>query len=531
MKFPGHSVHVIAALAGGLFHVLSAVPVAAAIPCASLAGTTLPNTIITLAENVAAGKFTPPTTQRAVAPAAPGRRGGGQDGAPAAGPARGGRGGNPYANVPEFCRVVATLKPSGDSDIKIEVWLPVSGWNNKLLAVGNGGWAGTITYNALVTAVVGGYVGVSTDTGHTGSNAENFVLDHPEKVLDFAYRAVHEMTVSAKALADKFYGAAPQFSYFQGCSTGGRQALTEAQRYPLDFDGIIAGANAMNSEYLHATQIWVTQQAQRSEASVIPQAKYALLHEAALKACDAKDGVVDRLIENPRQCKFDPAVLICKPGDNGDSCLTADQVETAKRVYAGPGVWPGYEVGSEAQWNSLLTRPVGIAYDMYRLLLFKDPRWDFKTLDVKKDIPAFQKTANATWGTDANLKPFFDHGGKLLMYHGWADAGIPSGNSINYYNDVLKKVGTAQAGNSIRLFMVPGMGHCGGGDGPNQFDTLSSLDRWVQTGKPPQQIIASRPASLGAEPMTRPLCPYPQIASYRGSGSTNDAANFACKAP
>ncbi len=345
-----------------------------------------------MAQVVAAGQF--------VAPVAPGRgaRGGGRgadadavnpgdananDAAPRAAVAGEPRG-NPYLNLPAFCRIAATLKPSSDSEIKIEVWMPLSGWNNKLLAVGNGAWAGSISYNAMAPGLAAGYATTSTDTGHTGGQAATFV-DRPEKVIDFAYRAVHEMNVSAKAISAAFYGGGPRLSYFQGCSTGGRQALTAAQRYPLDFDGIIGGATAVNASRLHGTQVWSAQQAHRDDASLIPMNKYAAIHDAALKACDALDGVTDRVIDNPRQCRFDPSILLCKEGDSA-TCLTAAQVETVKRVYAGPGLFPGYEYGSEGGWNGTLANPVGIANDMYRYLVFNNPNWDYKTLDIEKDV-------------------------------------------------------------------------------------------------------------------------------------------------
>jgi feruloyl esterase len=481
-------------------------PFLTAAPCESLRSLALPNTTVTAAEVVGPGQF-----------AAPAGRGGG-------------RGGNVFANLPAFCRVAATLKPSSDSDIKIEVWMPASGWNNKLLAAGNGGWAGSIGYNDLAGGVAAGYAAASTDTGHTGGSA-TFVVDHPEKVIDFAHRAVHEMAVAAKAIVAGFYGGGPRLSYFRGCSTGGRQALTAAQRYPRDFDGIIAGATAANASRLHGAQIWFAQQAHRDEASLIPANKYAAIHDAVLKACDALDGVEDRVLENPRQCKFDPAVLLCKDGDAA-SCLTAPQVETVKRVFAGPGLFPGLELGSENGWNGTLANPVGIANDMYRYLVFDNPGWDYRTLSIERDVAAFDKAIGATMNSsDTNLKPFFDNGGKLLMYHGWADPGIPAGNSVEYYTSVVNRLGgPAQTSNSIRLFMLPGVGHCGGGDGPSAFDSLGALDTWRDKGTPPDSIQASRSVN-GAVEKTRPLCPYPQVAQYKGTGSTNDAANFACKAP
>ena len=478
----------------------------AAVPCESLSTLTLPKATITLAQSVAPGAFTPP----------------------AAGRGGGARGGNPYANLPAFCRVAATLTPTSDSDIKIEVWMPASGWNNKLLAVGNGAWAGSISYNAMGPAVSAGFAATSTDTGHTGGSA-TFVVDHPEKVIDFSYRAVHEMTIAAKAISAAFYGGGPRLSYFQGCSTGGRQALTSAQRYPLDFDGIIAGASAVNASRLHGTQVWVAQQSHRDDASLIPQNKYAALHDGVLAACDALDGVKDRVIEDPGKCRFDPGVLLCKEGDNA-TCLTAPQVETARRVFAGPGLFSGYAYGSEGGWNGTLSNPVGIAYDMYRYFVFNDPGWDYRNLNIERDVPAFDKAIGAVMNSsDTNLKPFVDHGGKLLMYHGWADPGIPAGNSVQYYNDVVKNLGgAAKTSNDIRLFMLPGVGHCAGGDGPSTWDSLSALDQWRDKGKAPDSILASR-STNGVVEKTRPLCPYPQTAQYKGTGDTNDAANFTCK--
>jgi feruloyl esterase len=261
----------------------------------------------------------------------------------------------------------------------------------------------------------------------------------------------------------------------------------------------------------------------------MPVNKYALLHDAVLQACDALDGVTDRVIDNPRQCKFDPAVLLCKEGDV-PTCLTAAQVETAKRVYAGPGIFPGYEYGSEGGWNGTLANPVGIAYDMYRYLVFNNPDWDYKTLNIERDVALFDQAIGSTMNSsDTNLKPFFDRGGKLLMYHGWADPGIPAGNSVEYFTEVTNGMGgAAPASTSIRLFMLPGVGHCGGGDGPSTFDSLGALDQWRDQGAAPDSILASRSVN-GAIEKTRPLCPYPQVAEYRGTGSPNDAANFACK--
>ena len=500
----------------------------AATPCESLATLTLPTTTITLAQSVAAGAFTPPPAPRGA--------GGGVRGQGAGG--RGGGGGGPqfdYKSLPAFCRVAATLKPSSDSGIKIEVWLPAAAWNGKLQSVGNGAWAGTIGYTAIGTALAAGYAAAGTDTGHTG-NDPGFALGHPEKVTDFAYRSVHEMTVAAKAIINAFYGNGPKLSYFNGCSTGGKQALTEAQRYPLDYDGIIAGAAAIYATHLQGMQTWVGQMAHKDEGAMIPDGKAALLKNAVLEACDARDGVKDGVLEDPRSCNFDPKALACKSGD-GPSCLTAPQVELAQKIYQGPTdrngrqLFPGLEHGTEAGWSGTGLagpRPMSLAVETFSHLTFQDPKWDFRTFDFERDVALADKAIGEKMNSiDPNLKPFFDHGGKLLMYHGWADPGIPARNSVIYYSSVVNKLGKPKTADSIRLFMVPGMGHCSGGDGTSTFDKIGPLDQWVEKGKAPDQIIASRVRN-GTADRTRPLCPYPQVARYKGTGSTDSAENFTC---
>lgn len=494
-----------------LFLLCAAIPAFAA-SCESLASLSLKGGTITVAEPVAAGAFQQP-----------GARGGR------------GRGANAYASLPAFCRVAATLKPTSDSEIKVEVWLPVGSWNGALQSVGNGAWAGTIGYAAMATALGAGYAAASTDTGHTGGSA-NFVVEHREKVIDFAYRAVHEMTVAAKAIAAGYYGQAPKHSYFNGCSTGGRQALTEAERYPGDYDGVIAGDPDVVASRVHGAQLFAAQVAHSTDASYIPPGKYTALHAAALEACDALDGVKDGVIEDPTRCHFDPQVLLCKDAD-APSCLTAAQVDTAKKTYAGThagkaALW-GLEPGSEAGWASLSgPQPLGIALETYQYLVYKDPKWDFHTLDPVRDVPAADKALIPIGmdASDADLRPFFSHGGKLLMYHGWADPGIPPMFSVEYYKAVAEKVGQKKAADEIRLFMVPGMGHCGGGDGPSTFNAMAALSQWVERGKAPEEIPASH-MTRGQGDRTRVLCPYPQTAVYHGSGSTDDAANFACKTP
>jgi feruloyl esterase len=516
-----------------LFAAIYANTLHAAVPCESLMGFSMKNVTITLAKGVGAGEFTPPPAGRGAAPAAPSVAA--PDGA-AAPPARGGPPPVSYKDLAAFCRVAATLTPVPDSEIKIEVWLPATGWNGKLEAVGNGAWAGSISTPALATALRAGFAGASTDTGHSGGNPATFVPGHPEKVIDFAYRSVHEMTVTAKALINAYYGSAPKFSYFNGCSTGGRQAITAVQRYPKDFDGVVAGASAMNVSRLQGNQAWTGQVTHLNEAGYIPATKYPALHAAALNACDMLDGVKDGVIENPRVCKFDPKALQCT-GEDNISCLTAPQVEVARKIYSGvtnsksgKSVFPGLEPGSEMGWATLSgPRPMALGVEVYRYLVHQDANWDLKSFNADTDIPLAEKIIGPIMdAVDPNLKPFVDHGGKLLMYHGWADPGISPRNSVNYYQSVVDKLGSSKASNSIRLFMVPGMGHCNGGNGTDRFDALAAIDQWAEKGIAPDSMPASH-QTRGVVDKTRPLCAYPKTAQYKGSGDTNEAANFVCK--
>ncbi|HEY6342278.1 MAG TPA: tannase/feruloyl esterase family alpha/beta hydrolase [Bryobacteraceae bacterium] len=490
-----------------------AVRPAVAASCDTLASLTLPHAKIHLAQSVAAGAFTAGAN---------------------------GRGGAAFRNLPAFCRVGATLAPSPDSAIEIEVWLPENGWNRSLQSVGNGAWAGSIGFQAMATALATGYAAASTDTGHTGNNA-NFILGHPEKVTDFAWRAVHEMTVAAKAIVAAYYGQPAAHSYWNGCSTGGRQALVEAQRFPNDYDGIIAGAPANYVTHLQGQQVWMNKIVHEDEASFMPPEKFRLLHEAVLKTCDDLDGVKDGVLEDPTRCRFDPQAIACASGESSN-CLSPAQVEAARKIYSGPlsaktgrPLFPGLERGSETGWTTLSAqKPMSLAEETYKFLVFQDPKWNYMTFDADRDMAAADKLIGATMNSiNPDLRPFFGHGGKLLMYHGWADPGIAPRNSVNYYENVVEKTGAAKA--SIRLFMVPGMGHCRGGDGTDTFDAMAALSDWAEKGKAPDRIEAShetRGIDVGrAVDRTRPLCPYPQSAQYQGSGSTDESANFICRAP
>jgi feruloyl esterase len=479
----------------------------AATPCEQIKSLSFPDTVITASEEVPAGAYHTPGPAGAQQPA---------------------------LELPAHCRVTAILKPSSDSEIGVEIWMPASDWNGKFQAVGGGGWAGVISYGALALALQDGYATASTDTGHKGGDAV-FALGHPEKVIDFSYRAVHEMTMKAKAMITAFYGRGPRLSYWNGCSTGGRQGLMEAQRYPEDFDGIIAGAPANYETHLHAWSVAVGMATHKEKGSFLTPADLSLLNQAVLAACDAKDGVKDGLLNDPRKCHFDPSTLLCRTSTS-QHCLTAAQVEAAKKIYAplksstGEIIFPTMQPGSELGWSVLAggPEPVPLVTGTFKYLAHEDPKWDWHTFNADSDTE-LADSKDIINATNPDLKAFQSRGGKLLMYHGWNDQLIAPENSINYYSSVMERMGPNQ-GNWFRLFMAPGMQHCRGGPGPNQFNVMGVIERWRESGTAPDQITAYHVTGNRVD-MTRPLCPYPQVAQWTGIGNTNDAANFVCKAP
>jgi feruloyl esterase len=483
--------------------------------CTALAALALPDTTITSAQSVAPGPFTPTMPAAAPTPALAAN-------APPSQP----------IVLPRHCRVAAVMKPSTDSHIEIEVWLPASDWNGKFQAVGNGGWAGSLNEAGMASALREGYATASTDTGHKGANAL-FAIGHPEKLIDFGYRAVHELAVKAKAIITAYFQRRPRVSYWNGCSTGGRQGLMSAQRYPEDFDAIIAGAPANYHTHLQASGIARALPRLLDPSRTVSVAKLALVNGAVLDACDARDGVKDGLLNDPRACTFDVSVLLCK-GADAETCLTAAQVASVKEHYEavklrnGQEVFPGKDPGSETAWGALAVGEiVGPAPGSFQIV-HDDPNWDPRTFDLERDLRlADERVGVFTNAINPDLRAFKARGGKLLLYHGWNDGLISAGNSIKYFNSVLEKMGRDQQ-NWLRLFMVPGMGHCRGGEGPNQIQWMAALERWHESGKPPDRIDAVRVTDARVD-MTRPLCPYPQVAQYTGVGSTNDTANFVCK--
>jgi feruloyl esterase len=493
--------------------------------CAGLTSQQLPHTTITTAEANRSGSFIPPGSTNAL------------------------------GNLPPFCRVAGVIAPTPDSQIAFEVWLPLDDWNGKFAGVGNGGWAGTVSFGALADQLRRGYATASTNTGHEGSpgtNAARFAFDKPEQLIDFAYRAHHETAVQAKALVQTFYGKPAARSYFVGCSSGGYEGLMSAQRFPADYDGIVAAMPANNWTRLMAGDLDATLAVFTDAASHLTPSALGVLYRGALAACDASDGVTDGVVSDPQRCRFDPSALVCRTNQSPDSCLTPAQATAAQRVYkglqdptTGAQLYPGLAPGSEPFWpNRDPANPFPIPIAHYKWLVFADPDWDWKTFsftdpaDYAAHVKAEAKLAPIMNATDPDLRAFRARGGKLIQYHGWVDQLISPQNSIDYYESVLsffggtnqRSLAAGEVQSFYRLFMAPGMAHCGGGAGPNTVDMQSALERWVEHGTAPERIIASHSIN-GIVDRTRPLCPYPQLASYNGAGDTNDAASFVCKAP
>lgn len=451
--------------------------------------------------------------------------------------------GQATVSVP-FCRVSGQIP----SAINFEVWLPSPegdhAWNGKFNGVGNGGLAGELHYPAMGAALARGYATASTDTGHQGFLGNgDWALGHPELVVDFGYRAIHETARAAKAIITAYYGQAPTFSYFTGCSGGGQQALSEAQRYPADYDGIVSIAPANFPTHMWPGELYASWVTHRAPENLVQPEKLPMIHDAALAACDELDGVKDGLIDDPRNCSFDPATLLCKDVDAAD-CLTAGQVDSVQKIYeglkdpsTGEQFWPPYEKGSELEWPGHIMDPFSIPTSYFKFMVFDNPEWDWKTFDFT-DPKNFEIMTKAHYelgpilnATEPDLSALKGLGGKLIMFHGWSDQNIAPRNTINYYQSVIATMGGVEQTNDfMRIFMVPGMYHCEGGPGCDKFDFLGALEQWVEKGVAPEKIDAAH-LTDGKADLTRPLCPYPQVAKYNGSGDTKDAANFTCAEP
>jgi hypothetical protein len=509
--------------------------------CESLLNLDLPDTTITVAAEVPAGTFNPAITVTA-------------------------------------CRVAGSIRPTSDSDIRFEVWLPTSGWNGKFLSAGEGGYAGVINYGGIGGALQRGYVGGSTDTGHVGGTAD-FAPGHPEKVTDFGWRGKHLQAVRSKDIIREFYGRPAKHSYFSSCSNGGRQALMEIQRFPEDYDGVIVGAPANDWTHHFAGFVWNEQALYNTPGAHVSPEKLQAIQQATLAKCDALDGVVDGVVDDPRRCRFDPASIACPAGTDSPSCLTPPQVSSVRKIMAGPHnprtgrrIYPGYFTGDagargnaaseRGAWESWITGTgffgqsiqafFGNGY--FGRIVNEIPApgvWDFSTFNFDSDMAfADRKTERTMNATETDLSAFRreNRHGKIIMWHGWDDPAISPISAVEYYEDVKRDNKNAE--DFFRLFMVPGQEHCGGGPGPNAFgqslpqlpplsnapehDVLSALERWVEEGKAPERIVAVK--WVNDDPAqgivrTRPLCVYPKVAVYDGSGSTDDASNFKCRTP
>jgi len=461
----------------------------------------------------------------APAPQADVQRGGGArgGGAAAAAPAQ------PPANIPAHCQVVIVLKPTTDSIINMELWLPTQNWNGKFMGVGNGGFAGSIQglANDMPQALRLGYATAGTDTGHQDSGGA-WAIGHPEKMIDFAYRSTHEMTLKAKQIIKEYYDQKLKYSYFKGCSTGGRMAMMEAQRYPDDYDGIIAGSLA--SRHIH---MWTAGFAQSIELArhpeeTLPAAKATMVTQLITKTCDTlKEG----FLNNPKQCQVDFSKLLCTAGKDDATCLTAPQLKTVETYYGGLKnskgelIFSGRALGNPIGAQNGNPPGAGGTFDLMRIA-YNDPNVDWHNFDLDKDMKFLDEKIGYVDAVNPDLSKYKKSGGKLLITHGWADTTITPETTVWYYDSVLDKMGKNQ-NDWMRLFMVPGMAHCGGGPGVNTFDSIGALEKWVEKGVAPDQMMGKNNAGT----LTRPLCPYPQYAEYKGKGELNDAANWACKAP
>jgi feruloyl esterase len=451
------------------------------------------------------------------------------------------------ANNPSICRVTATTThpPAGDK-IKIWIAIPAENWNGRFVGIGGGGFGGG-SAAGVNQPVALGYASGSTDTGHEGGSG-SFALDADGRlnwqlIRDNAHVGIHEMTVTGKALTQAMYGAAPKYSYFNGCSTGGRQGLMEAQRYPEDYNGIVSGAPAINWTRFIPQELWGAV-LMNARGNPLPACKLAAATAAAIAACDAIDGVKDGIIEDPKRCNYDPKPLL---GTSAGECgsFTEADVDVIRKLWQGPRredgsfLWYGLARGADlnALWgsggNPLKPRAFGIALDWFRYFLAQNPQLDWTSITPS----AFERFSDqsmeeygAVIGTDnPDLAAFRDRGGKAILWHGWADQLITPEGTIDYYTRVQEKMGGAKkTAEFARLFMSPGVGHCGGGAGPSPYGQLDAVRAWVEDSKAPETLTAARRDQTGSNTRSKPLCQYPLVAKYQGTGSTDDAANFAC---
>jgi feruloyl esterase len=434
----------------------------------------------------------------------------------------------------------------------MELWLPIAGWNGHFRGTSPNGLGGVINYNAMGVGLSDGFAVASTDTGHQGGDTA--WMQVPDKVTDFAGRAMHETTVVGKALTTAYYGTAPRFSYMIECGGGSAAALHEVQKYPADYNGVVVGGHAAHLTRQIFGQLWLWSVAHPNGVAILPSTKLRVLHEAVLAKCDRLDGVKDGLLENPTLCSFDPKEIECRSADpstssgspraesrgDGPNCLSAPEVDAVQKIYAGPTnprtnerIWSPLYRGSELDWSFFTEAgsPIGIATSTLRDGILKDPTWDYRTtpLDLDRHVALADRSDIARVNaSNPDISAYVQQGGKLILSGGWNNALVPAGAVLDYYQRVEATIGRENTQRALRLYMVPGMIECNGGSGTDTFDMLDVMRRWVERNQAPHEVIASR-VEHGQVVRTRPLCPYPQVATYRGEGSTDEARNFSCK--
>ncbi len=499
--------------------------------CAAIRKLPLQNTTITLAEDVTSGTLIPP-------------------------------GAEPLDKLPAFCRVAGVLRPTSDSVIHFEVWMPDQDWNGRILGTGNGGFAGSIAFRQMGGYLMRGFAVSGSDAGHRAEAGDaSWAFGHPEKVKDFGWRAVHLTAETAGRIIDAYYGKPQSKAYFDACSDGGREALMEAQRFPEDYDGILAGAPANYWSHLIGAAVAATQSLTLNPRAYISDVKLPAIQKASLAACDALDGVKDGIVGDPTQCHFDPQVLLCS-GEESPDCLTQPQIDALKGLYGGAKshdgatLFPGLTMGDETGWGIWVigegpgaSAAALYAQNDFRYIVTGDPKWDALAVDLDDSVrQSTEKTAADLDSTEPDLSRFAARGGKLIIYHGWNDPAISPLNTIAYYKSVQQKMGTEKADSFTRLYMAPGVEHCIGGPGPSafgqfgtptakgsKFGVFDALEDWVEKDTPPPDVFATKygPGEGGGMKalMTRPLCAWPKVAKYNGSGDPNDAASFTCTAP
>jgi Tannase and feruloyl esterase len=497
--------------------------------CPSLKNLNLPNTTITLAETITTGTVAPDD-------------------------------GPPLHGLPAFCRVAGELHPTSDSRIRFEVWLPTDTWNGRLLGTGNGGFAGSMWPQELASYLKRGFAVSGTDAGHDAEGTDaSWAFGHPEKIKDFGWRAIHLTAQTAKQITDAFYGKPADKSYFDSCSDGGREALMEAQRFPDDYDGILAGAPANAWSTMLAAGAGAMQTLMDNPSAYIPDRKLAFLQHASLAACDALDGVRDHVIGDPSKCHFDPQTLLCK-GDDASDCLTQPQIDAVKVFYSGTKdqhgavIFPGFTMGDETSWKEwLIGEDPGSALgarfvrNYFRYMVTGDPKTNVLSASVDDLLrQSREKEAANLDATNPDLSRFAGHGGKLILYHGWNDPAISPYNTVAYFESVEKHMGADKVDTFARLYMIPGMEHCSNGPGASAFGQFGmesaaspkyglfdSLQNWVEKGAPDATVIATKykQGNNGAmeTDFTRPLCAWPKVAHYTGNGDPSDAASFTCQ--